>query len=176
MDRALRARFRGWGRRKQNQLAALDVLGEIARGAADPPSRSATQRCLGIRKFFPRNALKSQKETRRDSVFSASSGMRRFHCKRTDGPALAAGWAARSRPCHRICRAHALPWGNRKSKKSGQSLASSVRRKRMIRSAENNAGSRFFRVCGNQVCDVIGEITPPLFCKPPPSFQNLFWQ
>ena len=37
MDRALRARFR-WGRRKQNQLAALDVLAKIARGAADPPT------------------------------------------------------------------------------------------------------------------------------------------
>jgi len=36
VDRALRARFRG-GRRKQNQLAALDVLWKIARGAADPP-------------------------------------------------------------------------------------------------------------------------------------------
>ena len=29
----------GVGRRKQNQLAALDVLWKIARGAADPPIR-----------------------------------------------------------------------------------------------------------------------------------------
>ena len=32
------ARDSDGGRRKQNQLAALDVLGKIARGAADPPA------------------------------------------------------------------------------------------------------------------------------------------
>ena len=57
VDRALRARFRGWAVASKISSLRSMCFGKSPAERPIHPSRSATQRCLGIRKFFPRNAL-----------------------------------------------------------------------------------------------------------------------
>ena len=77
------ARDSGGGRRKQNQLAALDGLWKIARGAADPPQPIRHTAMLGDSEILSKKCSKSLSYLRALRVLCGESSY--FSCSAAEG-------------------------------------------------------------------------------------------